>query len=78
MLIHMWKILSGCFPNDTDIKFCDPSRKSVRAKVPSLCKSGSVRNQSLYDHSFVVQTRRSSSLAYNTSSYAPVDRTCYV
>ena len=58
MLIHMWKILNGCFPNDTDIKFCDPSRKGVRAKVPSLCKSSSLRNKSLYDHSFAVQGPR--------------------
>ena len=58
MLIHMWKILNGCFLNDTYIKFCDPSRKGVRAKVPSLCKSSSLRNQSLYDHSFAVQGPR--------------------
>ena len=58
LLIHMWKILNGCSPNDIDIKFCDPSRKGVRAKVPSLCKSSSLRNQSLYDHSFAVQGPR--------------------
>ena len=58
MLIHMWKILNGCSPNDIDIKFCDPSRKGVRAKVQSLCKSRSLRNQSLYDHSFAVQGPR--------------------
>ena len=58
LLIHMWKILNGCSPNDIDIKFCDPSRKGVRAKVPSLCKSNSLRNQSLYDHSFAVQGPR--------------------
>ena len=58
MLIHMWKILNGYFPNDTDIKFCDPSKKGVRAKVPSLCKSSSLINQSLYDHSFAVQGPR--------------------
>ena len=33
LLIHMWKILNGCSPNDIDIKFCDQSRKGVRAKV---------------------------------------------
>ena len=58
MLIHMWKIFDGCFPNDIDIKFCDPSRKGVRAKVLSLCKSSYLRNQSLYDHSFAVQGPR--------------------
>ena len=51
MLIHMLKILNGGSPNDIDIKFCDPSRKVVRAKVPSLCKSSP---QSMYDHSVVV------------------------
>ena len=50
MLIHKWKILNGCSPNDINIKFCHPSRKGVRAKVPSLCKSNSLRNQSSYDH----------------------------
>ena len=54
MLIHMLKILNGGSPNDIDIKFCDPSRKVVRAKVPSLCKSSPLRNQSMYDHSVVV------------------------
>ena len=58
LLIHMWKILNDCSRNDIDIKFCDPSRKGVRAKVPSLRKSSSFRNQSLYDHSFAVQGPR--------------------
>ena len=58
ILIHMWKILNGCSPNDISIKFSEPSRKGIKAKVPSLCKSSSLRNQSIYDHSFAVQGPR--------------------
>ena len=54
ILIHMWKILNHCSPNEINIQFSQPSRKGIRAKVPSLCKSSSLRNQSLYDHSFAV------------------------
>ena len=78
MLIHMWKILNGCSPNDIDINFCDQSRKGVRAKVPPLCKSSSLRNQSLYDHSFIVQGPR----LWNTLPAhlygVPVERTYFV
>ena len=54
MFIHMLEILNGGLPNDIDIKFCDPSRKGVIAKVPSLCKSSSLRNQLMYNHSVIV------------------------
>ena len=56
--LDYWKILNVCSSNDIDIEFCDTSLKDVRAKVPSLCKSSSLRNQSLYDHSFAVQGPR--------------------
>ena len=55
MLIYMCKVLNCYSPNDIDIKFCDPSRKGVITKVLSLCKSSSLRNKLLYDHSFAVQ-----------------------
>ena len=58
MLIHMLKILNGRSPNDIDSKFCDPSRKGIIAKIPSLCKSRYLRNHSLYDHLLAAQGPR--------------------
>ena len=54
VIIHMWKILNGIAPNDIDIKFSSPSRSGIMAKIPSLSKSSSMMNQSIYDHSFAV------------------------
>ena len=53
-MLHMWKILHGLSPNDLNIKFSDPSRFGIKAHVPSLMRSSSQRNQSLYDNSFAV------------------------
>ena len=54
IMLHMWKILHGLSPNDLNIKFSDPSRFGIKAHVPSLMRSSSQRNQSLYDNSFAV------------------------
>ena len=54
IIIQMWKILYHKSPNDVGIQFMVPSRLGIRAKVPSLNKSSSQRNCSLYDHSFAV------------------------
>ena len=58
IILHMWKVLHGCVPNDLDIKFLNPSRLGIRAVVPNLSKSSSQRNQSLYDQSFAVMGPR--------------------
>ena len=57
-ILQMWKILHHASPNDLDIKFSEPSRLGVRAKVPQLNSSSMQRHQSLYDSSFAVQGPR--------------------
>ncbi|KAL5249177.1 hypothetical protein ACHWQZ_G018132 [Mnemiopsis leidyi] len=54
IIIHVWKILNGRCPNDVDIKFLESKRHGKKAVVPSLTKSSSKRNQTLYDNSFAV------------------------
>ena len=51
----MWKILHNVVPNCCDIKFKVTPRHGDVAIIPSLSKSSSLRNQSLYDRSFAVQ-----------------------
>ena len=54
IIIHMWKVYREFVPNDLGIQFMAPSRLGVKAKVPPIVKSSSLRNQSLYDNSFAV------------------------
>lgn len=58
IIIHMWKILHSRCPNDLNIQFSTPSRHGIKALLPSLTKSSSQRNQSLYDSSFAVMGPR--------------------
>ena len=51
----MWKILHKVVPNCCDIKFKETPRHGAVAIIPSLSKTSSLRNQSLYDGSFAVQ-----------------------
>ena len=57
-IIHMWKILHQRFPNDPGIHFSTPSRHGINATIPSLSKSSTQRQQSLYDGSFAVMGQR--------------------
>ena len=54
----MWKILYHKSPNDVSIQCMMPSRLGIRAKLPSLNRSSSQRNCSLYNHSFAVTVPR--------------------
>jgi hypothetical protein len=58
IIIHMWKTLHNRCPNDLQIQFSVPSRHGIKALLPSLAKSSSQRNQSLYDSSFAVMGPR--------------------
>ena len=58
IIIHMWKVLHGQCPNDINVRFCAPSRLGTKAVVPSLSKTSTQRNQSLYDGSFAVMGPR--------------------
>ena len=54
IIIQMWKTLYHISPNDVGIQFLEPSRHGIKAKIPALNKSCTLKNQSLYDHSFAV------------------------
>ena len=54
VIIHMWKVYHKAVPNTSGITFMSPSRLGIKAKVPPIVKSSSLRNQSLYDNSFAV------------------------
>ena len=54
-ILMMWKILHKVVPNCCDIKFKETPRHGAVAIIPSLSKTSSLRNQSLYDGSFAVQ-----------------------
>jgi len=58
IIIHMWKILHQRCPNDLGIHFSTPSRHGIKATIPSLSKSSTQRQQSLYDGSFAVMGPR--------------------
>ena len=58
IIIHMWKILHQRCPNDLGIIFSTPSRHGIKATIPSLSKSSTQRQQSLYDGSFAVMGPR--------------------
>ena len=53
-IIHMWKVLHGKCPNDVNIQFSATLRHGQKAVIPTLNKSSSQRNQTLYDNSFAV------------------------
>ena len=58
IIIHMWKLFHGKCPNDLQITFSGPSRQGYKAVVPSLGKSSSLHNQTLFDRSFAVMGPR--------------------
>ena len=58
IILMMWKILNNVVPNCCDIKFTETSRHGTRAIVPSLSRSSSSSNQTLYDSSFAVRGPR--------------------
>ena len=53
--LMVWKILHNVVPNCCNIKVKVTPRHGDVAIIPSLSKSSSRRNQSLYDRSFAVQ-----------------------
>ncbi|KAL5263394.1 hypothetical protein ACHWQZ_G008682 [Mnemiopsis leidyi] len=54
-ILMMWKILHKVVPNCCDIKFKETTRHGAVAIIPSLSKTSSSSNQTLYDGSFAVQ-----------------------
>ena len=58
IIVHMWKVLHGRCPNDVNVKFSATSRRGHQAVVPSLVKTCSGHNQTLYDSSFAVMGPR--------------------
>jgi hypothetical protein len=57
-IIQVWKIHHDLTPNDLNIMFSASSRHGVKAKVPCLSKTSSMRHQTLYDSSFAVHGPR--------------------
>ena len=58
VIIQVWKIRHALTPNDLNIEFSATSRHGIKAKVPCLSKSSSMRHQTLYDCSFTVHGPR--------------------
>ena len=54
----MCTILHHLSPNDVGIQFLEPSRHGIKANIPALNKSCTLRNQSLCDRSFAVISPR--------------------
>ena len=54
MVIHMWKMLNGRATNDINVQFIRRPRLGNQARVPSISRSSSKKNQSLRDASFSV------------------------
>ena len=54
IILQVWKILHALSPNDLNIQFATTSRFGVKAQIPCLNKSSSMRHQSMYDSSFAV------------------------
>jgi hypothetical protein len=54
-ILMMWKILNKVAPNCCGIEFAETSRHGTRAIIPSLSRSSSLSNQTLYDSSFAVR-----------------------
>ena len=54
IILQMWKILHQINPNDVGIVFRPESRLGIQAIVPSLNRSSTAANQSIYDRSFAV------------------------
>ena len=59
IILMMWKTYHNVVPNSCSIEFVETSRYGTKAVVPSLSKSSSLRNQTLYDSSFAVTVRGS-------------------
>ena len=55
VILMMWKTYHNVVPNSCNIKFVETTRNGTKAVVPSLSKSSSMRNQTLYDSSFAVR-----------------------
>ena len=55
IILMMWKTYHNIVPNSCSIEFVETSRYGTKAVVPSLSKSSSLRNQTLYDSSFAVK-----------------------
>ena len=58
IIIHMWKILHQRCPNDLGIHFYSIKKRNQGHQIPSLSKSSTQRQQSLYDGSFAVMGPR--------------------
>ena len=55
IILTMWKTYHNVVPNSCSIVFVESYRYGTKAVVPSLSKSSSLRNQTLYDSSFAVR-----------------------
>ena len=55
VILMMWKTYHNVVLNSCNIKFVETTRNGTKAVVPSLSKSSSMRNQTLYDSSFAVR-----------------------
>ena len=55
VILMMWKTYHNAVPNSCNIKFVESTRNGTMAVIPSLSKSSSMRNQTLYDSSFAVR-----------------------
>ncbi|KAL5251911.1 hypothetical protein ACHWQZ_G014894 [Mnemiopsis leidyi] len=55
VILMMWKTYHNVVPNSCNIKFVETTRYGTKAVLPSLSKSSSMRNQTLYDSSFAVR-----------------------
>ena len=54
IIITMFKLLQNLMPNDINITFTSSERRGIRAVVPPLNKSATMKAQSKYDDSFAV------------------------
>ena len=54
IILHMWKILNHMTSNDLQVQFVSRPRLGNLAKIPSVNKSATTANRSLYDASFAV------------------------
>ena len=57
IIITMWKILNSYHPNNMNIKFQEPNRNGIMAKIPPLAKKCRTKHQTLFDSSFAVLNR---------------------
>ena len=57
-IIHVFKVLQGISPNDTNIKFTYNDRRGIQAVMPPLYRHASSKAQQRYDTSFSVMGPR--------------------